>query len=205
MPMRSFGAFGPEAIAEMSEVLDAAFEKLHDTDEPEVVRERIATRIIAAARLGERDPARLLEAALRGLCRSCEACTLCCKVMAIDEPELKKPKGEWCKHCKPGKGCGIYESRPPLCQAFACAWLVDPSLGPEWYPKRCKMVLHVTGNASAGGRFDVNVDASYPNAWREAPYFDELKRISRSVPVRVYVGQKMIILANGEERENIEW
>ena len=66
MPMRSFGAFGPEAIAEMSEVLDAAFEKLHDTGEPGVVRERIATRIIAAARLGERDPARLLEAALRG-------------------------------------------------------------------------------------------------------------------------------------------
>jgi Fe-S-cluster containining protein len=135
--------------------------------------------------------------------RSCGACTLCCKVMAIDEPELKKPEGDWCKHCKPGKGCAIYELRPPLCQAFACTWLVDPSLGPEWYPKRCKMVLHVTENASAGRRLDVNVDASYPNAWREAPYFDELKRISRGVPVRVYVGQKMTILSNGEEREDI--
>jgi hypothetical protein len=30
------------------------------------VRERIAMRIIAAAKLGERDPARLLAAALRG-------------------------------------------------------------------------------------------------------------------------------------------
>jgi hypothetical protein len=58
--------FGPEAIAEMGEILDAAFEKLQDTGEPDVVRERIATRIIAAARLGERDPARLLAAALRG-------------------------------------------------------------------------------------------------------------------------------------------
>jgi hypothetical protein len=64
--MRSRGAFGPEAIAAMSEVLDAAFEKLQGTGEPDVVRERIATRIVAAARLGERDPARLLEAALRG-------------------------------------------------------------------------------------------------------------------------------------------
>jgi hypothetical protein len=36
-----------------------------DTDQPEVAREVIAGRIIAAARLGERDPARLLEAALR--------------------------------------------------------------------------------------------------------------------------------------------
>jgi hypothetical protein len=38
--MDSFGAFGPEAIAEMGEILDAAFEKLQDTGEPEVVRER---------------------------------------------------------------------------------------------------------------------------------------------------------------------
>jgi hypothetical protein len=49
----------------MSEILDAAFEKLQDTGEPDVVREGIAMRIIAAARFGERDPARLLEAALR--------------------------------------------------------------------------------------------------------------------------------------------
>jgi hypothetical protein len=65
MPMRSCGAFGPEAIADMDEILDAAFEKLQDTGEPDVVRERIATRIMAAARLGKRDPAHLLEAALR--------------------------------------------------------------------------------------------------------------------------------------------
>jgi hypothetical protein len=65
MPMYPFGAFGPEAIAEMTAVLDTAFEELQDTGEPAVVRERIANRIIAAARLGERDPARLLEAALR--------------------------------------------------------------------------------------------------------------------------------------------
>jgi hypothetical protein len=68
MPIRSFvspGVFDPETIVAMSEVLDAACEKLGDTDQPEVAREVIAGRIIAAARLGERDPARLLEAALR--------------------------------------------------------------------------------------------------------------------------------------------
>jgi len=51
----------------MGEVLDTAFEKLQGTGEPDVVRERIAIRIIAAARLGERDAVRLLEAALREL------------------------------------------------------------------------------------------------------------------------------------------
>jgi hypothetical protein len=65
MPMGSFGVFGPEALAEMAQTLDAAYKQLQGTGEPDVVRERIATRIIAAARLGERDPARLLEAALR--------------------------------------------------------------------------------------------------------------------------------------------
>jgi hypothetical protein len=64
-PLAQPGAFDPEVIAAMSEVLDAACEKLGDTDQPEVAREVIAGRIIAAARLGERDPARLLEAALR--------------------------------------------------------------------------------------------------------------------------------------------
>jgi hypothetical protein len=49
----------------MGEILNAAFEKLQGSGEPDVVREGIAARIIAAARFGERDPARLLEAALR--------------------------------------------------------------------------------------------------------------------------------------------
>jgi hypothetical protein len=65
MSMRSFGAFGPEAIAVMTGVLEAACKELKDTDQPEVVREIVAKRIIHAVRLGERDPARVREAALR--------------------------------------------------------------------------------------------------------------------------------------------
>jgi hypothetical protein len=67
MPIRSLalpGAFDPEAIAAMTEAFDVACEKLGDTDQPEVSRKLIAGRIIAAARFGERDPARLLAAAL---------------------------------------------------------------------------------------------------------------------------------------------
>jgi hypothetical protein len=65
MPMRSFGAFEPEAIAEMGEALDAACEELGDAGRPDAVREILAVRIIAAARFGECDPVRLREAALR--------------------------------------------------------------------------------------------------------------------------------------------
>jgi hypothetical protein len=61
------GAFGPEAIAAMSEALEAACNELGDTGQPDVVREIMAGRIIGAARLGERDSARLRAAALSGV------------------------------------------------------------------------------------------------------------------------------------------
>jgi hypothetical protein len=67
MPIRSFmqpGAFEPEVIGVMSEALEAALKKLQDTGQT-MVPEVIASRIIAAAKLGERDPVRLREAALR--------------------------------------------------------------------------------------------------------------------------------------------
>jgi precorrin-4 methylase len=63
--MRSIGAFEPEVIAAMSDAFEAACELLRETGQPEVAREVIATRIIAAARSGERDAVRLREAALR--------------------------------------------------------------------------------------------------------------------------------------------
>jgi hypothetical protein len=58
--------FEPEAIAAMSEALEAACEVLHDVGQPDVVREEVARRIIAAATFGERDPACLRAAALAG-------------------------------------------------------------------------------------------------------------------------------------------
>jgi hypothetical protein len=65
MPKRSSQVFGPEAIAEMTEALNAACDELRATGHPdEVAREIIAIRILGAVRLGERDPVQLLEAAL---------------------------------------------------------------------------------------------------------------------------------------------
>jgi hypothetical protein len=62
MTRRSFtspGVFGPEAIAGISEAYEAAL-----ASQPNAVPEAVAGRIIAAARLGERDPVRLRAAAL---------------------------------------------------------------------------------------------------------------------------------------------
>jgi hypothetical protein len=69
MPIKPFtaqGAFEPEATAAMGEAFGAACEELHCTGPLERVREVIAALIVAAARQGELDPARLRMAALVG-------------------------------------------------------------------------------------------------------------------------------------------
>jgi hypothetical protein len=48
------GAFDPEAIAAMSEALQAAYTELGDIGQSDSTRETIAGRIIAAARFGHR-------------------------------------------------------------------------------------------------------------------------------------------------------
>jgi hypothetical protein len=65
------GVFEPEATAAMGKAFDAACEELHCTSQPEVVRELIATLVIAAASRGELDPIRLRMVALAGfaICR----------------------------------------------------------------------------------------------------------------------------------------
>jgi hypothetical protein len=72
MSIRSFvtpGVFDPETLAAMDEAFDAAFAALDDIGQPKIVREVIAQRIIEAAKRGERDPGRLVEAAVPWLTR----------------------------------------------------------------------------------------------------------------------------------------
>ena len=63
------GVFDPEALAALDEAFDAACKALDDTGQPKIVREVIAQRIIQAAGRGERDPVRLVKAALSWLTR----------------------------------------------------------------------------------------------------------------------------------------
>jgi hypothetical protein len=59
MPIRPFiqsGVFEPETVAAMREAFEAACKELDDTGQPQIAPDVIAGRIIAAARIGERDP-----------------------------------------------------------------------------------------------------------------------------------------------------
>jgi hypothetical protein len=72
MSIRSFvtpGMFDPETLAVLDEAFDSAFEALDDMGQPKMVLEILAQRIIDAASRGERDPVRLVKAALPWLTR----------------------------------------------------------------------------------------------------------------------------------------
>lgn len=126
--------------------------------------------------------------------KSCGSCTLCCKVLGI--AALQKPHGTWCKHCTPGKGCGIYPDRPEECKTFLCMWLLDPVLGPEWKPDRSKIVLNV---APTGNGIVIRCDPGYPQAWRREPYHRKIQQWAHAArqsngTLIVLVGNEMTII-----------
>jgi hypothetical protein len=93
----------------------------------------------------------------------CGSCTLCCKLMAVQDLPEPKPRDQWCPHCIQGKGCGIYESRPASCRVFDCVWLQKPRLPDSLRPDRCKVVL---STVEKDRTLVANVDPGFPDAWR---------------------------------------
>jgi hypothetical protein len=132
--------------------------------------------------------------------RSCGECSLCCKLIRVDA--FAKPPGAWCTHCVPGRfGCRIYDSRPGECRDFYCAWMVSPTLGDEWRPSKCKIVLRVE---SDGKLIAAHVDPSDPRAWRREPYFQTLKRLAMKgadvgQQVIVYIKNRVVVIFPNKE------
>jgi hypothetical protein len=103
--------------------------------------------------------------------KSCGSCTLCCKLFPV--PDLEKPAGKWCRHIAQGRGCGIHESRPPVCRAFNCQWLYNAELGPEWKPEACKFVMSIYPGSNS---LVVTGDPGFPRNWAREPYLGKLRR-----------------------------
>jgi hypothetical protein len=121
---------------------------------------------------------------------------LCCKLHYV--PELNKHIDTWCPHCRPGQGgCSIYSSRPSHCERFACLWL-EGRVEEVWFPARSKMVL----TERMEKQLIVTVDPSFPNAWRQEPYYSMLRSYTnRGIFVGVRVGLRCIDLGpNGSEK-----
>jgi hypothetical protein len=129
--------------------------------------------------------------------KHCGDCTLCCKVMAIEQ--LAKPVNAWCPQCRPGRGCLIYPERPGECQDFSCLWLVNELLDEQWKPNKSKFVLTTSEDG-----IEVRCDPGFPEAWRREPYASEIRQWALSgethdVTVIIVVGQRMILVTPTRE------
>lgn len=102
--------------------------------------------------------------------RSCDGCTLCCKLLSIEE--LSKPRLKWCEHCDVRKGCKIYDRRPPECKNFYCNYLLDDRIEENWNPLKSKMVLAYESHAN---RIAIHVDPYRGDAWRKEPFYSQIK------------------------------
>jgi hypothetical protein len=134
---------------------------------------------------------------MRARGRQCGDCTLCCKLMAIEE--FAKPASAWCPHCKPGQGCLIYPDRPAECRAFNCLWLVDERLDQHWKPDRSKLVLTTSEDG-----IEIRCDPGFAGAWRKEPFRREIHRWAVSgetldMTVVIIIGQKLVLVT--PERE----
>ena len=107
--------------------------------------------------------------------RQCGECGLCCKVVAY--PELDKPRGVWCRHYLPHKGCGIHETRPDVCRRFFCLWITNAEFGEEWQPNKAGFFMW-EDRVQNGRRLILEVDGDRPNHWMRQPYLNALRQIA---------------------------
>ncbi len=129
--------------------------------------------------------------------RSCENCTLCCKVLGI--PELAKPRGQECTFCDTGRGCTIYGRRPEVCAEFYCSFLLSPALGEEWKPTTSHMVLGYIADADV---IIIYTDPDHPGVWRQEPYLARVKKWARTTDtgyVLIWEGKGALALHGEDE------
>lgn len=107
---------------------------------------------------------------------------------------LAKPAQRWCPHCRPKRGCAIYQDRPSECADFQCLWLLNDRLDARWKPDRAKFVLTTSEDG-----IEVRCDPGFPEAWRRQPYHSEIREWAISgethdVTVIVIIGTRMILV-----------
>ena len=122
---------------------------------------------------------------------------MCCKLLGV--VELNKPASQWCVHCKPGRGCDVYDERPHTCRIFSCLWLTDPIMPEAFRPDRVKVML----GSTTPRVITAYCDPADPLAWRREPMYTALKKraadLSRPVIVSVRSGSHMWVVQQGQD------
>ncbi len=74
--------------------------------------------------------------------RDCGTCTVCCTWPTINKPEIQKVSGATCRHCT-ATGCGVYETRYPICREYFCAWRTVDIFDEDWRPDKSGVMPYV--------------------------------------------------------------
>jgi hypothetical protein len=109
--------------------------------------------------------------------RSCGTCSMCCKVFNVSWLDRPKPAGKWCHHCKPGKGCAIWQDIPQRCADYYCLWRLKDQLDDRWRPDVSGFVISLESGSLP---YSVMVDPGRPDSWRKEPYYSGLQRAALS-------------------------
>lgn len=133
--------------------------------------------------------------------RSCDGCTLCCKLLAVES--LDKPRAVWCPHCDQKRGCKIYEKRPVECGAFYCGYRRIPSLDDQWKPSKAKFLINYESDSE---RIVIHVDPVRPDAWRIEPYYSTIKQWARRAAAQgrlvvVWAGKRATIIFPDRDKD----
>ena len=133
--------------------------------------------------------------------RSCNDCTLCCKLLLVEV--LEKPRAVWCPHCDQKRGCKIYADRPEPCQSFYCGYRRIADLDDRWKPAKAKFLINYE---TAHNRIAIHVDPTRPDAWRTEPFYSTIKKWSANAlreqgTVVVWCGPKVIVVMPERERD----
>jgi hypothetical protein len=120
--------------------------------------------------------------------RDCGDCTVCCVLPNIDTPEIQKKSGARCEHCT-GTGCAIYQTRPPICRAWYCAWRTVNIFGEAWRPDKSG-VLALVETEGIPENFELTTGISLmltgnPNKIIRQKYFQDfvVTGVMNSVPL----------------------
>jgi len=112
--------------------------------------------------------------------RACGSCSLCCRVLRVDE--IGKLGGDPCIHQRDSGGCGIHPTRPGVCRAYRCLWL-SGGLRASDRPDRLGAVLDLV-NEGSGALLAIR--QAEPGALDRSDRLREIAEEFRSsLPVRI--------------------
>lgn len=111
----------------------------------------------------------------------------------MDVPDYNSPVNEYCFNCVPNVGCGIHESRKPICREFECLWKLEEQIPDALRPDRCGVVFEPPNGCKT---FVGYVDPDNYENWKK-PEVQRLiqKLLDMNHPVAIFqgVGRKKIV------------